>query len=96
MGIFLIELYEMRSAEITPGFLQLMAVGGFILCPNPETWTRLHQERNPTWAQHVHLPGLGPRLTFEIFALSSGQLKIPVATITCFSAPRLFLCLAII
>lgn len=37
MGIFLIELYEMRSAEITPGFLQLMAVGGFILCPNPET-----------------------------------------------------------
>lgn len=87
VGTFLIESDETRTAEVTPGFLQLVAVGSFVFHPNPESWPRLRLEQRPTWAPHTPLPGLGLYLTFQVFAVSSRQLKIPAAITTYFQLP---------
>lgn len=83
MGIFLIELYETRTAEITPGFLQLVVVGGFVFHPNLETGPTPPGAESLMGSTHTS-SSLGPRLSFQVFAVSSGQLKIPAAIITYF------------
>ena len=83
MGIFLIELYDTRTAEITPGFLQLVVVGGFVFHPNLETGPALPGAESHVGSAHTS-PSLGPSLSFQVFMVSSGQLKIPAAIITYF------------
>lgn len=83
MRIFLIELYEPRTAEIKPGFLHPVVVGGFIFHPHPETWAQVsNRSTSPTSTVHTPLPGLGLNLTFQLFAVSSSQLEIPADVIT--------------
>lgn len=80
MGIFLIELYETRTAEITPGFLQLVVVGGFIFHPNLETGPALPGAESHVGSTHLSQPQ--PSLSFQGFTVSSDQLNIPAAIIT--------------
>ena len=60
-----------------------MVVGGFVFHPNLETGPALPGAESHVGSTHTP-PSLGPSLSFQVFMVSSGQLKIPAAIITYF------------
>lgn len=96
MGIFLIELYEPRTAEIKPRFLHPVAVGGFIFHPNPGAWMQ-SPPRAPgpplLSAALSHLFRAQPKPHLPGLCCLFWPIKNPCCYHYLFSAPSQFLCL---